>query len=65
VNTLCFVNDNGPATFGVGFLVLADGNYSGTFESPHGYKPIGPVNLWCLLGNNITGATIYTNARSW
>jgi hypothetical protein len=65
LTTFCFVNDNGPANFGVGFLLIPDSFYSGTFESPHGYKPIGPVNIWCLTGSSIPGANIYMNARSW
>jgi hypothetical protein len=54
--TNCFVNDNGPASQGIGFYLVADvvftvngspGAWSGTSISPHGYKPMGPVSIWC------------------
>jgi hypothetical protein len=65
----CFLNDNGPASLGGGFYILPDQvtagtgtpTVSGTFASPHGYKPIGPVSIWC---QNI-GNALYVAARGW
>jgi hypothetical protein len=65
--TNCFVNDNGPAGQGVGFYLVGDvGNNaftSGTFTSPHGYKPMGPVSIWCQNRPNPTPALLA--ARAW
>jgi hypothetical protein len=64
--TACFINDNGPASLGVGFYVIGDvltspaQPISGTFATPQGYKPIGPVSIWCQ-----TGSTGYLAARGW
>jgi hypothetical protein len=60
--TLCFVNDNGPAGVGAGFLMIQDlaSGYSATFASPHGYKPIGPVNIYCQ-----SSITVNVVARGW
>ena len=54
----CFVNDNGAAGSGVGFYMVPDiainfsaneppAVSSATFTSPYGYKPIGPVSIYC------------------
>jgi hypothetical protein len=65
--TTCFVNDNGPAGMGGGFYVTGDGsanlaqNASGTFVTPHGYKPMGPVSIWCQTAGNV----VYLGARGW
>jgi hypothetical protein len=65
--TNCFVNDNGPAGLGVGFYVVGDmGNNaytSGTFTTPHGYKPMGPVSIWCQFRPNPTPTPLA--ARGW
>jgi len=68
-----FVNDNGSASGGsyfggsgnpAGFLLLPDrtGDIvpagTSTFLTPPGYKPIGPVSIWCA------GAG-YVAARGW
>jgi hypothetical protein len=62
---ICFVNDNGPAGLGIGFYIPGDvpGNVSfpsATFASPHGYKPIGPVSIWCQ-----TTGPFNLAARGW
>jgi hypothetical protein len=62
----CFVNDNGPASLGGGFFVVNDlrfeaGVTSATFATPNGYKPIGPVSIWCQSG----GYPVYLAARGW
>jgi hypothetical protein len=63
----CFVNDNGPAGSGVGFYMPPDtanaNNVSGAFESPHGYKPIGPVSIYCQTGAG--SFPINVTARGW
>jgi hypothetical protein len=61
----CFVNDNGPASVGVGFFMVPDTNInpnlSGSFASPQGYKPIGPVSVYCaIIHGSVTLA-----ARGW
>lgn len=53
----CYVNDNGPAN-GSGTVGFAFGNIAGSgpsthpplFVTPLGYKPIGPVSIWCNGG---------------
>jgi hypothetical protein len=69
-NNSCLVSDNGPAGANIntgvvtgGFTLLQDAGYnaaypSSTFITPPGYKPMGPVSIWC------TGAT-YVAARGW
>jgi hypothetical protein len=71
-STSCFVNDNGAAS-GVGIVVGGVGNPAGfymigdsgptvtsTFITPPGYKPMGPVSVWC------NGPTpTYVAARGW
>jgi hypothetical protein len=62
-SALCFANDNGPASFGGGLYIIPDANSnSGTFETPLGYKPIGPVSIWCQVPQ---GAVVYLAARGW
>jgi hypothetical protein len=54
-SAFCFVNDNGPASLGGGFYLPQDAiGYSGTFATPIGYKPIGPVSIWCVVPNGVT-----------
>jgi hypothetical protein len=63
--TVCFVNDNGPAGLGVGFFMTVDQGslgWSGSFASPHGCKPMGPVSIWCAIQPPVT---IYLAARGW
>jgi hypothetical protein len=61
-NGTCFLNDNGPAS-GAGDVV-AGGGFAGfqlttaVFVTPPGYKPIGPVNIWCTVAG-------YVAARAW
>ena len=59
--SMCWVNDNGPAT-GVpppsGFLIGNCCSLPSLFVTPPGYKPIGPVSIWC------TGS-LYLEARGW
>jgi hypothetical protein len=66
----CFVNDSGAAGPGLGFYLVPDtsvttagANLSGTFASPHGYKPIGPVSLYCQAG--AVPITFNVAARGW
>jgi hypothetical protein len=56
------VNDNGPANFNEGFLLnSASGSLNNNvFITPSGYKPMGPVSLFC----GGTG-TVYVAARAW
>jgi hypothetical protein len=51
--TNCFWNDNGPAIGSNGFYI---GNQ--TFISPLGYRPLGPVSIWC-------NQDIYAFVRGW
>jgi hypothetical protein len=56
----CFVNDHGAAGQGNGFYMVPDiatsigpqgqgtWSYSATFASPPGYKPIGPISIYCV-----------------
>jgi hypothetical protein len=68
---LCIVNDNGPANGGsllggsgnpAGFLVVfaSPGGAPFTYMTPPGYKPIGPVSIWCE-----GGGPSYVAARGW
>lgn len=66
--TGCFVNDNGPAVGnGIGFYLvpdtIAEVNLSGTFISPQGYKPIGPVSIACAILQ--AGTIVRLTARGW
>jgi hypothetical protein len=62
-NTQCFITDNGSAAASVGFYMTPDANgYSTTFITPVGYKPIGPVSVWCGV-KNASGAQL--EARGW
>lgn len=45
----CSVNDGAPAGPGVGFYIQASGTPS-PFITPPGYKPIGPVTVYCAPG---------------
>jgi hypothetical protein len=70
---LCVVNDNGPAgantnsgTVTAGFSLLRDAGSGGsapntvsnTFITPPGYKPMGPVSIWCQ-------GPAFAAARGW
>jgi hypothetical protein len=65
LGNLCYVNDNGPATANppTGFLI---GGWNSAnlptspsiFVTPPGYKPIGPVSVWCP-------GSLYIEARGW
>jgi hypothetical protein len=57
-----FISPGGPIT---GFLLLQDQVSlvtSSSYSTPHGYKPIGPVSVWCT--NQINSPT-YVAARGW
>ena len=61
--TLCFINDNGIANDGTGFFIRPDPDgYTATFITPVGYKPMGPVSVWCGLRNASSGTL---TARGW
>ena len=61
--TLCFINDNGTANNNVGFFIKPDPDaYTATFITPVGYKPMGPVSVWCGL-RNANGGSL--TARGW
>jgi hypothetical protein len=67
---VCFVNDSGPANLGAGFYLKPDEAEEGapasaTFSSPPGYKPIGPVSIWCTGGQNSAYSTVYLSSRGW
>ncbi len=65
LGNLCYVNDNGPANANppTGFLI---GGWNSAnlptspsiFVTPPGYKPIGPVSIWCP-------GSLYIEARGW
>lgn len=60
--SVCFISDSGTAALGFGFYLTPDtGGYSATFVTPVGYKPIGPVSVFCGLRN----ASAYLVARGW
>jgi hypothetical protein len=56
----CFLNDHGAAAQGNGFYMVPDiattvapqgqgtWSYSATFASPPGYKPLGPISVYCI-----------------
>jgi hypothetical protein len=60
----CWVSDNGTANRNsappVGFVI--GGNINGTvpflFVTPPGYKPMGPVTVWCAQA-------LYIETRGW
>lgn len=61
----CYVNDNGPANGNNappnGFIIGGGAVSSPVpflFVTPPGYKPIGPVSIWCANG-------LYVEARGW
>jgi Collagen triple helix repeat (20 copies) len=64
----CIANDNGPANGVVGSYagfalipkVMDQGQLILTFITPPGYKPIGPVSVWCS-----SPQPIYVAARGW
>jgi hypothetical protein len=61
-NNECYINDNGTAAASVGFYMTPDANgYTSTFITPVGYKPIGPVSVFCRIINS----TGYLAARGW
>jgi hypothetical protein len=63
---LCFVNDAGPSGFGSGFAMQIESSGAGTFSTPHGYKPIGLVSIWCrYLYQGAQPFVISITARAW
>jgi hypothetical protein len=62
---VCVVNDNGPAS-GAGFMTSGGGLAGfqfntegvGPFVTPPGYRPLGPVSVWCTT-------PVYVAARGW
>ena len=60
VSKYCVVNDNGPAS-GAGIFVAGGGlnGFTLPFTTPPGYKPMGPVSVWCNMG------PVYVAARGW
>jgi hypothetical protein len=60
----CYVNDNGAANNLVGFalLLIFPNNGVVSFVTPPGYKPIGPVSIWCNVGGP---SNISVTARGW
>jgi hypothetical protein len=63
VVSFCYVNDsvsangNPPTGFLIGGI-LAQGALPNIFVSPQGYKPRGPVSIWCT-------ASVHTEVRAW
>jgi|HubBroStandDraft_6_1064221.scaffolds.fasta_scaffold214079_2 hypothetical protein len=64
----CNIRDNGPASSDKGFFVGA-ATGSGplvfsvpTFVTPLGYKPMGPVSIFC---ENSSNSEIWIEARAW
>jgi hypothetical protein len=64
LGNVCYVNDNGPAAANppTGFII---GGVSAPFSpwpfifiTPPGYKPIGPVSVWC-------NGSLYIEVRGW
>jgi hypothetical protein len=55
---LCMVNDNGSATGAAGFNVQYGTGASLIYVTPPGYKPMGPVSIWCSFAG-------YVAARGW
>ena len=56
----CRVNDNGPAGpngHGIGGFAFG-GIPPALFITPQGYKPIGPISIWC-------DAPVTVEARGW
>ena len=61
-SVICYISDSGPAALGFGFYLIPDaGGYSATFTTPVGYKPIGPVSIFCAVRN----ASANLAARGW
>jgi len=57
---VCWVNDNGAVASGTGFAILPGGP---AFVTPLGYKPMGPVSIFCSGGVREHG--IQVEARAW
>ena len=60
----CAINDNGPANClpnHQGFLFIPS-IFPSVFITPPGYKPIGPVSVYCP---GPPGTTTYVAARAW
>ena len=60
----CAINDNGPANWlpnHQGFLFVPS-IFPPVFITPPGYKPIGPVSVYCP---GPPGTTTYVAARAW
>jgi hypothetical protein len=58
----CQVNDNGAAASGTWFTVANTGaaNIASVFSTPLGYKPMGPVSIFCNVGGPVP-----VEARAW
>jgi hypothetical protein len=68
--TTCIVNDDGPAAYDIntntvtaGFIMTIDplndfGFNTASFSTPPGYRPIGPVSIWCYGAARVV-------ARGW
>ena len=54
----CWINDNGPANGGGGFLITN----GFTFVTPAAYRPMGPVSIACPGGSSVP---IPIFARGW
>jgi hypothetical protein len=81
-NVDLFVNDNGPVSYdsttglGTGFLLFRAGTGDPSFITPPGYKPMGPVSVYCsgttCLQRDVNqnciqsiNNTAYVAARAW
>jgi hypothetical protein len=66
----CFVTDHGQAGSGIGFYMVGDNPNniglapSATFASPYGYKPMGPVSIWCGYTGSVPPNVSFA-ARGW
>jgi hypothetical protein len=61
MNIACWVNDNGPAANRAGFLISGNAN----FATPPGYRPMGPVSVFCTATGIIGESGAAVAARSW
>jgi hypothetical protein len=56
----CWVNDKGAAALDTGFEILNAPASPSLFTTPLGYKPMGPVSIFCSVG-----APLSIEARAW
>jgi hypothetical protein len=59
----CFINDSGPAGYLSGFAISVVSGIA-NFSSPPGYKPIGPVSIYCASPSAVN-TQVYVAARGW